>query len=245
MNTFLKYLAAIAGSVIVVVAIFGITRAFFTIDAPTPNDRVVEQAVPPAAPLAPPAVAPGPQAAEPPPAAPAPAAPAPMPAEPPVVAAPAAPPATPPAIPAPQADVAPPAAAPTPAVPSPAAPPPAAAGDIVVRLAQANVPGGLGLRPRCATCHTFEQNGPNRVGPNLWNVVGRDKGSVPGFNYSEAMRTAPGTWTFKELDGFLQGPAAHTPGTRMNFAGLANPADRANLIAYLRTLSTNPVPLTQ
>jgi cytochrome c len=141
--------------------------------------------------------------------------------------------------------------APTPAAPAPApqaaAPtaPAAGGGDLLVRLAAANADAGLAVRPRCATCHTFEQNGPNRVGPNLWNVVGRDKGSLPGFQYSEAMRNAPGTWTFAELDAFLTGPAQHTPGTRMNFPGIPAATDRANLIAYLRTLSTNPVPLAQ
>lgn len=126
-------------------------------------------------------------------------------------------------------------------------PPPPAAGSgyILVRLAAANTDAGLALRPRCVTCHTFEPNGPNRVGPNLWNIVGRDKGSAPGFPYSEAMRSAPGTWTFEELDRFLAAPAQHTPGTRMNYAGLPAAGDRANLIAYLRTLSTAPAPLPQ
>lgn len=196
MGTFLKYLAAIAGSVIVVVVIVGITRAFFNI---SPPPLVVESTPAPTVPTP----APAPQAA--------------------------APTATPPA-------------APTAAPDRPAA---AAGGDVLVRLAAANADAGLAVRPRCATCHTFEQNGPNRVGPNLWNVVGRDKGSLPGFQYSEAMLNAPGTWTFAELDAFLIAPAQHTPGTRMNFPGMPSATDRANLIAYLRTLSTNPVPLTQ
>lgn len=204
MGTFLKYLAAIAGSVIVVVVIVGITRAFFNI---SPPPLVVEGTPAPTAPTPVPTPVPTP--------APAPQA--------------AAPPAAPPA-------------APTAAPDTPAA---AAGGDVLVRLAAANADAGLAVRPRCATCHTFEQNGPHRVGPNLWNVVGRDKGSLPGFQYSEAMRNAPGTWTFAELDAFLTAPAQHTPGTRMNFPGMPSAIDRANLIAYLRTLSTNPVPLTQ
>ena len=219
MGTFLKYLAAIAGSVIVVVVIVGITRAFFGITRAffniSPPPLVVEGTPAPTAPTPVPTPVPTP--------APAPQAAAPT-------AAPtAAPPAAPPA-------------APTAAPDTPAA---AAGGDVLVRLAAANADAGLAVRPRCATCHTFEQNGPHRVGPNLWNVVGRDKGSLPGFQYSEAMRNAPGTWTFAELDAFLTAPAQHTPGTRMNFPGMPSAIDRANLIAYLRTLSTNPVPLTQ
>jgi cytochrome c len=114
---------------------------------------------------------------------------------------------------------------------------------IAGRLAAASAAAGLTARTRCQACHTFDQNGPNRVGPNLWNIVGRDKGSVPGFNYSEAMRTAPGTWTYDELDRFLTAPAQHIPGNRMAFTGIPATADRANLIAHLRTLSATPLPL--
>lgn len=219
MSIFLKYLAAIVGSVIVVVLIVGITRAFFNITPGQPD-------MPPIAEQAPAARTPAP-------VAPAPQAQAPTPVTPPPVAQP------------PAAAEAAPAAAPPPAAPET----PAARRDgddnLLGRLAAASPDAGLAIRPRCATCHTFEQNGPNRVGPNLWNVVGRDIGSLPGFQYSEAMRNEPGTWTFEELDEFLTAPARHIPGTRMNFPGLANAADRAALIAYLRTLSTNPVPLTR
>ncbi|MBM3507476.1 MAG: cytochrome c family protein, partial [Alphaproteobacteria bacterium] len=117
------------------------------------------------------------------------------------------------------------------------------AADIAQRLAAASPAAGLTARARCQACHTFDQNGPNRVGPNLWNIVGRDKASVPGFNYSEAMRNAPGTWTYEELDAFIAAPARHIPGNRMNFHGMPAAADRANLIAHLRTLSTSPVRL--
>lgn len=220
MRIFVKYLAALVGSVIVVFVIVGITRAFFNISPGRPD-------VAPVAELAPP------RAVSPPPTAPA------TPAEPPAAAM------TPPPAPA-----APPAAEPLEGAPPAGAAPamggaPATGGDILMRLAAANPDAGLALRPRCVACHTFEQNGANRVGPNLWNIVGRDKASVPGFQYSEALRNAPGTWTFEELDRFLAAPARHIPGTRMNYAGMPAPGDRANLIAYLRTLSTSPVPLTQ
>ena len=232
MRIFLKYLAALVGSVIVVVVIVGITRAFFNITperpdvAPVAEQVLPRTVVPPVAPPAP-QPAPAPQAAAP----AAPPAPTPAPATPPTAAPTEAPAAAAPATP--------------PAGAAPEAAPAGDGGDILVRLAAANADAGLAVRPRCATCHTFEQNGPNRVGPNLWNTVGRDKASIPGFQYSEAMRNAPGTWTFQELDAFLTAPARHTPGTRMNFPGLPSATERANLIAYLRTLSTNPVPLTQ
>ena len=96
---------------------------------------------------------------------------------------------------------------------------------------------------RCQTCHTFDNGGPNRVGPNLWNVVGRDKGNAPGYTYSDTMKAAPGTWTYGDLDAFLTAPAKFLPGTKMAFAGIADAKDRANLIAHLRSLSTAPVPL--
>jgi cytochrome c len=94
------------------------------------------------------------------------------------------------------------------------------------------------------TCHTLEKGGPNRVGPNLWGVVDRPRASHPGYNYSSAMKAAKGgKWTFEELDKFLTHPQGYIRGTKMTFAGFQNPDQRANLIAYLRTLSDNPVPL--
>ena len=236
MNALLKYGGAVLASVLLVVVIATVAGAIFG-DAPTATTPVVaERPAAPAAPprATPPATAPAPLAAAP----DAPPAPAAIPA-PALLADPMA------AAPAPMAD--PMAAAPAPAVPPPAAGAPGAVAagtaNIAGRLAAANAATGLTVRTRCAACHTFDQNGPNRVGPNLWNVVGRDKASVPGFNFSEALKNAPGTWTFDELDKFLTAPAQHTPGTRMNFAGMPSAADRANLIAHLRTLSTAPVPL--
>ncbi|MEM8811377.1 MAG: cytochrome c family protein [Pseudomonadota bacterium] len=98
---------------------------------------------------------------------------------------------------------------------------------------------------RCASCHSFEDGGANKVGPNLWNIVGAQAGAVDGFNYSTAMATygEENSWTFDELDGFLANPKEHVPGTSMGFAGLRKVEDRANLIAYLRSLSNEPVPL--
>ncbi|HET9717513.1 MAG TPA: cytochrome c family protein [Pseudolabrys sp.] len=110
-------------------------------------------------------------------------------------------------------------------------------------LAKASVEKGQATAKQCQACHTFEKGGPNRVGPNLWGVVGRPRASEPGFNYSAAMKNKPGNWTFDELNKFLANPRADIPGTAMTFAGLSRPEQRADVIDYLRTLSDNPVPL--
>lgn len=86
---------------------------------------------------------------------------------------------------------------------------------------------------RCAMCHTV-QPGMNKVGPSLAGIVGRNAGAVPGFAYSPAMKTSKVVWTPQMLDRFLARPSAAVPGTRMVFAGLPNPADRANVVAYLK-----------
>lgn len=110
-------------------------------------------------------------------------------------------------------------------------------------LASADVSAGEALVRRCTACHTLEKGGANRVGPNLFDIVNADKAHIDGFAYSTAMAEAEGTWTYENLSRFLFSPKDYTPGTKMNFAGLRRDADRANLIAYLRTLSDNPAPL--
>lgn len=112
-------------------------------------------------------------------------------------------------------------------------------------LASADVGAGEGLLKRCTACHSFEEGGPNKVGPHLWDVVGRDIAAVGDFGYSGAMKEygAGKKWTFEELNGFFTKPSGWIKGTAMGFAGLKNPEDRANLIAYMRTLSQNPVAL--
>ena len=91
----------------------------------------------------------------------------------------------------------------------------------------------------------FEQGGANRVGPALWNVVGRDKGVLDGFSYSEAMATFddPRDWTYESLNKFLHKPKDYMPGTKMNYAGLRKVEDRANLIAYMRSMADTPAAL--
>jgi cytochrome c len=111
------------------------------------------------------------------------------------------------------------------------------------RLASASPERGEADTRPCQTCHTFEKGGPNRIGPNLFGVVGRDRASEQGFNYSAAMKSKGGKWTFEELDKFLSNPRQDIPGTAMTFAGIQRDNQRADVIDYLRTLSDNPVPL--
>ncbi len=96
---------------------------------------------------------------------------------------------------------------------------------------------------KCALCHTVDQGGANKTGPNLWGIVNRDKGSHAGFGYSKAMTEKEGNWTYDNLNGFLHKPKKWLPGTIMAYAGTKKAEQRANLIAYLRTLSTSPAPI--
>lgn len=116
---------------------------------------------------------------------------------------------------------------------------------IAVRLASADAKRGETAAKQCASCHTFEKGGPNRVGPNLYGIVNRAKAAVAGFNYSAAMKAKGGEWTYENLDQFLAAPKAYVPGTSMSYAGLARGGQRADLIAYLRSLADTPAPLPQ
>jgi len=95
----------------------------------------------------------------------------------------------------------------------------------------------------CLACHSFEKGGPNKVGPNLWEVVGRKRASEAGFNYSAAMKAKGGEWSFEELDKFLANPRGYIPGTAMGYTGMPRDTQRADVINYLHTLADKPVDL--
>jgi cytochrome c len=127
---------------------------------------------------------------------------------------------------------------------APAAPAVEVAPDWGTVLASADVDAGKSIANRCEQCHTLGKGEPNKIGPNLYGVVGAARGEGrDGFSFSSAMKAKGGTWTFDELFHFLKSPAVYIPGTKMSFAGLRSEKDRINLIAYLRTNSDSPVPI--
>jgi cytochrome c len=122
---------------------------------------------------------------------------------------------------------------------------PAAVEPIAPLLASADAAAGEVTFKKCAACHSIDKGGANKVGPNLWGIVGRAMGAHEGFNYSAGMKEASAgkNWDFESISTFVTKPKAYIKGTAMGFAGLAKPEDRANLIAYLRNQSDSPVPL--
>jgi cytochrome c len=111
------------------------------------------------------------------------------------------------------------------------------------RLASADVARGEQSAKKCASCHTFDKNGRNLLGPNLRGIVGRAKGSMTGVSYSPAMKGQKGNWTLEDLDAYIQNPRAMVPGTAMAFPGIPKGSERADLLAYLNNLSDSPQPL--
>jgi len=100
----------------------------------------------------------------------------------------------------------------------------------------ANAKAGQEIFSRCTACHTVQKGGPNGLGPNLFGVVGRKAGSKPDFGYSAAMKGAGFTWTPQKLDAYIAHPAEVVPGNHMAFAGIPDPKQRADVVAYLGTL---------
>jgi cytochrome c len=116
---------------------------------------------------------------------------------------------------------------------------------IATLLAKADVAKGEAASKVCATCHTFGKGEPNKVGPNLYGVVGEKKGEGRSFNFSAAMKGKGGEWSFEDLDKFLQNPRGFVPGTNMSYAGMARATQRADLIAFLNSKSDHPQALPQ
>lgn len=114
-----------------------------------------------------------------------------------------------------------------------------------VLLASASAERGAKVVRKCASCHNFEAGSGNKTGPMLYNTIGLQIASHDGFAYSDTLvgLGAEGkTWTYEAMDAFLQSPKGYAPGTKMTFAGLRSEKERADLLAYLQTLSDNPVP---
>ena len=127
--------------------------------------------------------------------------------------------------------------------------PAAEAKPIAELLAGANAEAGASIFKKCQACHSGEKGGPNKVGPDLWDIVDRPVAAHEGFAYSAGMKDfskgGSEKWTYENLNHFLTSPKNFVKGTAMGFAGLKKDEDRANVIAYLRTLSDNPKPLPE
>lgn len=131
------------------------------------------------------------------------------------------------------------------ATPEAGADEPAKAELISPLLAAADPAAGEKIFKKCAACHSGDKGGANKVGPNLWGVIGRPIAAHEGFSYSAALKgfAAGGTWDYEKISSFVAAPKAYVKGTAMGFAGLKKPDERANLIAYLRTLADSPAAL--
>jgi len=114
---------------------------------------------------------------------------------------------------------------------------------IATLLASASSQRGAEVARQCQACHNFQEGQGPKIGPDLYNIVGRKIASTSGFNYSAALKSKNGSWDFETLNTWLTKPNSFAPGTAMTFAGITNDKQRADVIAYLDTLSPNPVPL--
>ena len=112
--------------------------------------------------------------------------------------------------------------------------------DIVALMAQGDLTSGQKIFKKCAACHSINKGGKNKIGPALYNVVGRKVGDVRDYKYSKALASYGKEWTFEELNGFLTKPSSYLKGTKMSYAGLRKEKDRASVIKYLNQNSDSP-----
>lgn len=110
-------------------------------------------------------------------------------------------------------------------------------------LASVDIKKGEKVFKKCKACHSDDEGGANKVGPNLWNIVGRAKAAADGFAYSEGLVAMGGAWSFEDLDHFLANPKGFVAGTKMSFNGLKKASDRAAVLLYLHSQSSAPIPL--
>jgi len=115
--------------------------------------------------------------------------------------------------------------------------------DIAALMAMGDVESGMKIFKKCSACHSINKGGKNKIGPALYNVVGRKVGEVTDYKYSKALAAYDKEWNFEELNGFLIKPAKWVKGTKMAYAGLRKEKDRASVIKYLNQNSDNPLPL--
>ena len=115
--------------------------------------------------------------------------------------------------------------------------------DISGLLAMGNVDHGKSVFKKCSACHSVKEGGKNKIGPALYNVLGRNIAALSDYKYSKALITYGKSWTFDEMNGFLIKPQAHIKGTKMAFAGLKKEKDRASVILFMNQNSDNPIPL--
>jgi len=115
--------------------------------------------------------------------------------------------------------------------------------DIAAVMAQGDIVSGEKIFKKCAACHSINKGGANKIGPALYNVVGRKVGSVSDYKYSKTLASYEKEWTFEELNGFLQKPSSYLKGTKMSYAGLRKEKDRASIIKYMNQSGDSPKPL--
>tara|TARA_Y100001970_G_scaffold66331_1_gene84724 strand:+ start:1046 stop:1942 length:897 start_codon:yes stop_codon:yes gene_type:complete len=111
-------------------------------------------------------------------------------------------------------------------------------------LVIASIEAGKKVSSKCTACHGFNSGGGNRIGPNLWNILGMKKANAAGFNYSDSLKSIGGNWTISDMNAWLKSPKKYAPGNAMAFVGLRKDKDRANLMAYLNSMADNPTELT-